>query len=821
MRGSLYLTVNGEITEALNQPIFTSEAQPPNSLFEEIDDENAPLFSHKNLSEVGQIPLSDVAQLLELFKNGKTFGSLIQIPPRSVTKLPEVEKRVDDVLKFGDLTQVSVHGLKPLMQQARLLARQYDAVVANPPYMGSKAFNIAVKDYIKRDYKNAKADLCVAFMDRGLAFTKRTGLMSMVTMQSWMFLSSFEEFRIKLMQDCTMRTMIHLGPHAFPEIGGQVVQVTAFAVNPRTMPQYRGSYRRLIDGQSHEKEDRFQTAKTYTPSNANFAKIPGSPVAYWVGRAVFQSYATGSLLGSFGDPRSGMSSCDSARFLRAWYEVDHNTIERRASTLVDARESGKKWFPYNKGGGARKWFGYCDTVINWRNDGSEMKNFVVNNPRDPDTTHWSRRLFNLDAFFKAGITWSAVSSSCFAVRDVPLGIIPGTGSKTLVGLPEHHSRHLLLVLNSKIAPYFLTFLSPTLNFEAGDVAKLPILTECKCDSELLAKELVTISKNDWDSSETSWDFLVHPTIRHIAASLQESQEAADVECLACFARMKELEERNSRIFIEVYGLQNELSPEVPDDQITLYRPDREEDVKRLLSYAIGCMMGRYSLDEPGLIYAYSGNRGFDLAKYKTFVAHDDGIIPITDTDWFPDDATIRLIEFIATAWPKQQLEENLVFIAESLGRKKGESSRDTIRGYLSQGFFKHHLSMYKRRPIYWKFTSGKLGAFECLVYLHRYHEGTLPRMRTEYVIPLLGRIEARIEQLKDDIAAATSTAHGKRLQKERDKLIKQQAELQRFDEKLRHHADRRIQLDLDDGVKVNYTKFGDLLAEVKAVIGNA
>ena len=284
--------------------------------------------------------------------------------------------------------------------------------------------------------------------------------------------------------------------------------------------------------------------------------------------------------------------------------------------------------------------------------------------------------------------------------------------------------------------------------------------------------------------------------------------------------MKELEEENNRLFIEAYGLQDELSPEVPDDQITLYRPDREEDIKRLLSYAIGCMMGRYSLDKPGLIYAHGGNQGFDPSQYKTFRADDDGIVPLLETDWgIRDDATNRFVEFIGVAWPKEHLEENLKFIADSLGPTSDEQPRDTIRRYLATGFYKHHLSTYKRRPIYWLFSSGKQRAFQCLVYLHRYHEGTLSRMRTEYVIPLQGKIASRIEQLEGDKAKATSTSHRKKLQKEQDDLKKQQAELHTFEEKLRHAADQKISLDLDDGVKVNYGKFGDLLAEVKAVTG--
>jgi hypothetical protein len=383
---------------------------------------------------------------------------------------------------------------------------------------------------------------------------------------------------------------------------------------------------------------------------------------------------------------------------------------------------------------------------------------------------------------------------------------------------------ILGLLNSCVTNELLKIFSPTLDYNEGPLGKLPVcdisrnITE---DVSHLILEAIEMAKTDESCDETSYCFQEHPLVqrRHLSHIIQDTFTIWGTHCQSEVKRMKEIEEENNRLLIDAYGLQDELSPEVPEDQITLYRPDQEEDIKRLISYAVGCMMGRYSLDKPGLIYAHSGNQGFDSSRYQTFPADDDGIIPITDDDWFPDDAANRVEAFIATAWPKEYLEENLKFIAESLGPNRNEQPRETIRRYLATGFFKHHLSMYKRRPIYWLFSSGKQRAFQCLIYLHRYNEGTLSRMRTEYVIPLQGKIASRIGQLEDDINAATSSSHRKRLEKERDKLLKQQAELQTFDEKLRHYADRRISLDLDDGVKVNYAKFGDLLAEVKAVTG--
>ena len=540
-----------------------------------------------------------------------------------------------------------------------------------------------------------------------------------------------------------------------------------------------------------------------------------------------------------------MSSCNSAIFLRHWHEVNNESTVFNASNSDEAEKSNKKWFPYNKGGGYRKWYGYNDYLINWYSDGEDIKKFVVNNPNDPNTTHWSRRLFNLEYFFKSGITWPAISSAKFSCRLVPKGVIPGTGSKTVYGLNDSYGdNYYLALLNSTVVGYFLSVLSPTLNFEAGDVGKLPISLIEQKKIELLkdnVEELILISKSDWDSFESSWDFNSSPLLNAPlkTATVSESWQNWQAHCTSQIKRMRELETENNRLFIEAYGLQDELTPEVPEDQITLARADREADMKRLISYAIGCMMGRYSLDQPGLVYANSGSIGFDPTKYKSFPADDDGIVPVMDMDWFEDDAACRFEHFLKVAWPDPSpqpstlkgtrptsgegtlLEENLKFIADSLSPKIGETSRDTIRRYISTQFFKDHMQTYKKRPIYWLFSSGKQRAFECLVYLHRYNESTLSRMRNEYVTPLQGKLAARADFLANEIEAAATTSARNKLQKQLDTLKKKRIELAAFDDLLRHYADQRIALDLDDGVKVNYGKFGNLLAEVKAITGGS
>jgi hypothetical protein len=422
---------------------------------------------------------------------------------------------------------------------------------------------------------------------------------------------------------------------------------------------------------------------------------------------------------------------------------------------------------------------------------------------------------------RQGITWTKISSKGATFRLLESGTIAETGGPAIFSRNGDDSLlYFLAFLNSTIADRMLALINPTLNIQTADVLKLPLAVS-EADWVIdYAKQAIGLAKADWDAFETSSEFVAHPfRLCEDCMTIATAFERWVGACECRLRTMDRIEREKNELLLNAYGLTGDLPTALPEKEITLCRPDREEDIKRLISYAIGCMMGRYSLDQTGLTYAHSGNKGFDPSQYKTFPADQDGIVPLTDTAWFDDDATNRIIEFIGVAWPHEHLEENLKFIADSLGLNRGGQPRDTIRQYLAQDFFKDHLKTYKRRPIYWLFSSGKQRAFQCLVYLHRYNEGTLSRMRTEYVIPLQGKVSARIEQLAGDIAAATSTAFRSKLTKERDKLLKQQAELQSFDEKLRHYADLRISLDLDDGVKVNYGKFGDLLAEVKAVTG--
>ena len=555
----------------------------------------------------------------------------------------------------------------------------------------------------------------------------------------------------------------------------------------------------------------------FRASAEDFKKIPGSPIAYWVSENMTSTFSE-PLLGELITTEGQNKTANNDKYLRLFWEVNINNLGKN-----------KRWLLYSKGGDYRKWFGNLFYVVDW-SEGARI------HYRKDD----SCRIIAEKYWYKAGITWTDITSSGTAFRYLPEDTTFDMSGPTAFFKASEQIYKYLCLLNSIYTKRLLPVLNPTLHAQLRDIKSIPQLLKVTNKLNLfeISKESIAKTKFDWDSYETSLDFAMLPFLRTEwqQTSLKGSYTKLCTHWQERTMEMQQLEEENNRIFIEAYGLQDELTPEVPLHEITLtcnphYRYgkgkteeeyetlQRTDTIKELISYAIGCMMGRYSLDHPGLIYAHSGNIDFDPSKYKTFPADDDGIIPIMDMDWFEDDATARLIAFIKTAWPPETLDKNLKFIADNLNPKAGESSEDTIRRYLSAAFFKDHLQTYKKRPIYWLFSSGRQKAFECLVYLHRYNDATLSRMRSNYVTPLQGNISARIEFLEHEKDVATTASSQKKIQKEIDTLKKKQLELKSFDDELRHYADMKIALDLDDGVKVNYGKFGHLLAETKAITG--
>ena len=781
------------------------------------------------------------AGLKALFHNAKTYGSLIRVKEDLGFSLEDLEVNAASDAESDLMFAMGGASAKViLLRQARLLARKYDVVVANPPYVGGKGQNSELKYFLKDCYQDVKSDTFSAFIVRNSEFAKPDGHLGIMCPFVWMFISSYEALRKTIFANTRITSLIQLEYSGFD---GATVPICTFTLGNKNLSGYAGDYIKLSDfkGAGNQGAKTLEAIQNrscgwfYNTRQDDFKKIPGSPIAYWVSPLVLDSFNNFPRFEDVAPTRKGMVTARNNVYVRYWHEVPlTKTGFDRFRDRTTARTSGLKWFSYLKGGGYRKWYGNKHDVVDWENDGDLLQ--TVKHPLEDRV--WATN-FNLDFIFTPNINWGAVTSSDFSARISFGGELFDAGGSACFPVKVNHA-FVLGFLNSNVSGRILSVLNPTLNYQAGNISNLPLSVKLESPSICeLVTTLVRFHQDDWNGFERSWDFqsfTLFDSSLNLNSTLESSYLTKTSHNQENVHEAKRLEEENNRIFIEAYGLQSELTPEVPIEQITLtinppYRYGagktdeeyetlfRTDTMKELLSYAIGCMMGRYSLDEPGLIYAHSGNQGFDASRYTTFPSDEDGILPIMDLDWFDDDIANRAVEFIATAWSKKHLEENLNFLADSLDRKPSESSRECIRRYLSRDFYKDHLQTYKRRPIYWLFSSGKLRAFQCLVYLHRYNESTLARMRTEYVIPLQSKMNARLDHLKDDIATSTSTAQAKKLEKEQDLIRKQQAELLTFDEKLRHCADQRITLDLDDGVKVNYGKFGDLLAEVKAVTG--
>ncbi|KRP75783.1 BREX-1 system adenine-specific DNA-methyltransferase PglX [Pseudomonas lactis] len=790
---------------------------------------------------------------LARFTQAKTFGSLIEVPTEDAKPLGELLEQLRHLAKDGDVMQKpAAHQIIPYVQQAWVLAQRFDAVVANPPYMGSKYQTPTVKKFLKDNFGGFEKDLFSAFIIRNIDLAKPHGQLGFMTPFVWMFISSYETLRARLIDEEVISTLVQLEYSGFD---GATVPICTFTLNKGYIQDYKGSYIRLSEfrGAINQGPKTLEAIRNrdcgwfYMAKPDDFKKIPSSPIAYWESPSVLETFVLGESLGKKVIMRKGMVTADNESYIRNWSEVSFSRVGLELPTREASKASGKKWFPYTKGGEFKKWYGNNQFVVNWENDG-----YLLQNKRHHTDDRVAATNFNLDFIFKPGATYSSISSSSFSIRYTPPGFLYDQKGAPVFSESKENLLFSVALLNSKVASRYLKILCPTLDFNSGSVVSIPVLNQDRVWGELREKvnHLIDLSKLDWDSFEFSWDFKLNPIVKVARHDGQKKIRTSIAEHASDW-RDKVLDAANVEASInsELAKAYNSLCIEdstACTDEVTLLNNPKyrygvsEEDhdkapiqmsdiTSELVFYGIGCIMGRYSLDREGLVYAHAGNQGFaELVAegaYKTFPADSDGILPLTDQEWFADDATNCFREFVRTVWGDEHLQENLDFVAESLclhaiKHKRGESALDTIRRYLSTQFFKDHLKTYKKRPIYWLFSSGKHKAFECLVYLHRYNEGTLARMRTEYVIPLTAKLNTYANKLEQDIEASTSTAEKKALEKQLATLHNQQAELATFDEKLRHHADQRISLDLDDGVKVNYGKFGDLLAEVKAVTGD-
>ena len=744
----------------------------------------------------GKLELNDAMHtILTQLYDAKEYGSILTITPQDWDAL---YARFDEVTGESSFHRESIRKkLLPLVRVAQTLAQKYDVVVTNPPYMGSSGMGAKLAEYVKKNYPDSKSDLFAVFIEVCSRMAKQNGYQAMITQHAWMFLSSFEKLREKMMLTETI-SMAHLGARAFEEIGGEVVQTTAFVRCANHVEGYKGTYCRLIEPTSQQgKEEMFLAGqKRYTANQDDFAKIPGASVAYWVSKKLYSTFRN-SLLYDYTISDGQNKTGDNAKFVREFWEVRNSNVGK-----------GKKWLFYAKGGGYRKWYGNLSEVVNWSEEAREFyKNDKI------------CRIIPEYLWYKAGITWSLISNNP-SFRLLPEEATFDVGGSSIFLKDNSNIEFVLGLLNSKVFSYVQKIVNPTINIQVKDIRVMPFVKKNENEITGLAEECSFLSKEDWDSFETSWDFTRHPFIKAITKYpnmmdigniyLAECYDIWAGECEERFEKLKANEEELNRIFIDIYGLQDELTPEVEDKDVTVRKADLGRDVRSFISYAVGCMFGRYSPTYDGLAYAGST---WDDGKYNIYKPDADGIIPICDDEYFEDDMMGRFVEFVRVVCGDNSLEDNLRFVANALGGKG--QPKEVIRNYFLNDFYADHCKIYQKRPIYWLFDSGKKNGFKCLIYLHRYQPDTIARIRTDYVHEQQARYRTAIEDLEKQVAAATSTSERVKLTKQLNKVQAQDNELHQYEEKVHALADQMIKIDLDDGVKHNYEIFKDVLAKIK------
>ena len=756
-------------------------------------------FFGTHLSEMERnLATMQIEGLMNTFKDAREYGSILNVDACAWDVLVRF---VDDLDTTGQISFESVGSdetqeqLKKLVRVAKNLGQKYDAVVTNPPYMGSSGMGNKLSKYVKDNYPESKSDLFAVFIEKCSVMTNINGYQAMITQHAWMFLSSFEKLRNKLLMS-NIVNMVHLGAKAFEEISGEVVQTTSFIIRKKVLKNHIGTYCRLVDGNSQlEKEKAFlEKNNIYFALQEYFEQIPGKPYVYWISERMRKLFEFDNV-DSVSTTRHGMTTGNNDRFLRMWHEVNYNKIGFKLGSTEEAKNSKKKWFPYNKGGEYRKWYGNYVYVVNYENDGEEIKEFTSHLPQGT----WVR-VMSREYYFKPSLTWTLTSTTTFGVRYSPQGAIFDVAGSSLFPYGDYF--YLLGLLNTNIAFYYLKMLNPTMSIQTGNIKTLPYIEKNKDAVDGYVTKNIKISMDDWNSFEVAWDFKKHPLISKFN-KVEENYAVWKREAFDRFEQLKMNEETLNGIFINIYGLQNELMPEVEIKDVTVRRADLSREIRSLVSYAVGCMFGRYSLDEEGLIYA--GDE-WNNSRYKIFIPDDDNCIPITDEEYFSDDIVARFVEFVKTVYGADTLEENLDFIANALGNK-GDTSREVIRNYFLKDFYVDHLKIYQKRPIYWLFDSGKQNGFKALIYMHRYDADTVGRVRTDYLHRAQKYVETAMQSAQYTIDNASSASEKSKATKAVTKYTKQLAEMKIYDEAIAHIANKRIEIDLDDGVKVNYEKF--------------
>lgn len=760
----------------------------------------------------------DLKTFAKQFEFADVYGSLTPAKKASDIVVKQIEEYKEELFSSGTKAI-----LERMVETAKVLDNKYSVVVTNPPYMATNKNEILSK-FAEKNYPDSKADLFGMFMEKCSALC--TCFYSMINQKVWMTSSSFKDLRPKLLSNTTI-VMADLGPHAFDEIGGEIVQTVSFVNSKHKLESYFGLYKRLIDfvGEENKEAAFFDQANTYLANEESFSNIPGAPVSYWVSENIFKTFKNTNLKETI-HPKQGTSTGDDETYVRFWHEIDYSKYSTDQDSTEEAINSGFDYFPLDKGGEYRKWFGNNEKVIKMNKD-AYSKLLKLGN-----------HLPSKELYFKEGITWSKLSSNHSAFRYDPKGFV--FSSVGLKGFPiDNEKEYILGFLNSKLTDFYLAVISPGLSTVSGDIEKLPVKKETNEEKRRTIKELVKtnidLCKTDWDSFETSWDFARHPLMPAVpeqdviavkSAELRPKVDSeykghnikiADMfgiwskECDERFAKLKANEEELNRIFIEIYGLQDELTPEVVDKDVTVRKADLVRDIKSFISYAVGCMLGRYSISVDGLVYA--GGDSIVTSSYEPFGVDDDNIIPICDKAYFDDDVVGRFAKFVELVYGKETLDENLQFIADALGGA-GKEPMGVIRNYFLNDFYKDHCKMYQNKPIYWLFDAGKKNSFKALIYMHRYNKDTIGDIRTKYVHPHQTRLNGLIDDLEKRSSSASGSAKIK-IEKELAEVKDQKTELFAFEEKVHHFADQRLEIDLDYGVKHNYEIFEDVLAKTK------
>lgn len=761
-------------------------------------------------------------------ENASLFGSILDVTSLSNQDIKFLYENLNYILdiQYKNLEELLFQedikrDLLPALRICEVLKQQYDFVVTNPPYLSSSLMPKELKQFTANAYKDCKSDMFAVFIKKCIQFSKSNGYVGMLTPYVWMFISSYESLRNYVLNNVNISGLIQLEYNAFE---AACVPVATFILH-NTSERYNGNYIKLSDFRGAENQgprtieaiNNHDCGYYYETSTDNFRKIPGNTIAYWARQKTIELFQNHSI-SKYGTTSKGIITGDNSRFLRLWYEVDEVEINFNTETYLECETSDYIWYPCNKGGEYRKWYGNNNYLINWKHNGElvmQKGQKKIRNCQD-----------YLDKYkFIESITWTSLSSSDSSFRYSNHALSESAGMTLFI--KESMLFYTLAFLNSKLVTYLIDLLNPTLNITAGLIANLPIKIIDNTDIKNICQKNINVSKSDWDSFETSWDFKVHPLVElrlagasawgknTPSARISSAYKAWSMVCEERFNQLKANEEELNRIFIDIYGLQDELTPEVEDKDVTVRKADLVRDIKSFISYAVGCMFGRYSLDIEGLSYA---GGAWDDSKYTTFIPDTDDIIPICDEEYFEDDIVSRFIEFVSVVYGSDTLEENLKFIADVLGGKG--TPREVLRNYFLNDFFKDHCNTYQvtgsgKRPIYWLFDSGKKNGFKALVYIHRYTPDLIARMRTGYIHPQQARYRTQIELLQEQIDMAGSTSEKVKLSKQLKKINEQLLELNKYEEIVHHWADKMEPMDLDDGVKVNYAKFQELLAKIK------